>query len=126
VSDEPEQAQEIDYGPAFFEPAAEAGFRPPAHVDLAATYDALWRKQPQVPGFIQFARAIPGYAGQFDKRVPDDFTAKMELDAVDVACPCGETPRCRRNVPEECGCGRVFAYFAGTVHVARLPTGVVD
>jgi hypothetical protein len=56
VSDEPEQAQEIDYGPAFFEPAAEAGFRPPAHVDLAATYDALWRKQPQVPGFIQFAR----------------------------------------------------------------------
>jgi hypothetical protein len=123
VSDEPEpevERPEIDYGPAYFAPAPEPHRQAPAHVDLAASYDALWRKQPRVPGFIQFARSFPGYAALYTRRVPDQFVAMVSIDEVDVACPCGETPRCRWNVPEECACNRVFAYFAGTVWVAYV------
>lgn len=109
----------MDDGPACFD---EPGQRrmPPAHVDPAASYDTQWRKLPAVPGFIQVARAIPGYAQRFHKRVPDEFVAKVTTDEVDVACPCGGTPRCRWNVPEECGCGRQFAYLAGSVRVAYV------
>lgn len=92
----------------------------PARVDPAARYDTLWRKRPAVPGFIQWARALPGYAALFTKRVPDEFVAKVGVEEVDVACPCGETPRCRWNVPEECACGRLFAYFGSAVHVAYI------
>lgn len=99
-------------GPAHIEPA-----RP----DPAAFYDALWRKQPVVPGFIQFARALPGYAALWTGRVPDEFIAKVSIDEVDIACPCGETPRCRWNVPEECACNRVFAYYGSTVWVTYVP-----
>lgn len=98
--------------------AAARRFGPPAHVDPVANYDTLWRKQPQVPGFMQIARQIPGYAAQFSGRVPPEFTAQVELDVIEVACPCGETPRLRWNVPEPCPCGRVFVDLGGDVHVA--------
>jgi hypothetical protein len=87
--------------------------------DPAATYDALDRKQPQRIGFMQLARAIPGYASQYTGRVPPEFYAQVSVEEVDIACPCGNTPRCYWMVPKRCNCDRFFVYTGGDVRVAR-------
>lgn len=120
---EQEYEGEPAYRPA---PPREETRQRPAWVDPVAEYDALWRKRPSALGFMQFCRALPGYAAQFHKVVPDEFFIQVATDAVEVACPCGETPRCRWNVPAVCACGRVFAYLAGAVHVARAEPALVD
>lgn len=99
-------------------PAPPVRRPPPWRVDPAAGYDALWRKQPQVPGFMQFARAIPGYAAQFHGRVPEEFVVIVDRDLFAVKCPCGETPLLRRNIPEGCPCGRFYCEVGGAVRVA--------
>ena len=91
----------------------------PARLDPAANYDGIGRKVPQRLGFMQFARAIPGYVNQFTGRVPSEFIAQIETDIVEIACPCGNTPRCPINQPTACDCGRTFAYLGGEVRVAR-------
>jgi hypothetical protein len=116
VTDADEPARASSSGPAQF--ATPWRFEPPSHVDHAAKYDALWRKQPHVLGFMQYARAIPGLAAQFQTRVPPEFTAQVDIDVLDIACPCGLTPRLARNEIGECACGRVFARCGGAVHVA--------
>lgn len=90
----------------------------PVNPDPAAGYDALGRKFPHRLHFMVFARQFPGFAAQFTKRVPDQFVAKVDRDAFDVACPCGHTPRLRELGLAECNCGRVFALTAGEVRVA--------
>lgn len=90
-------------------------------LDPAADYDALSRKQPQRLGFMQLARAIPGYARAFAKSVPDNFYAQVSDGVVEVACPCGESPHCRLwAAPTACTCGRYFAYLGRDVRVARF------
>jgi hypothetical protein len=100
------------------EPARPAPPAPPWRVDPAADYDAIWRKVPQVPGFMQFARGIPGYAAQFRGRVPEDFVDEHEPGLFTVRCPCEQTPVLRRNIPKECSCGRVYCRAGGVVRVA--------
>lgn len=92
----------------------------PTHVDPAARYDLLWRKQPARLGFIQFARVLPDLAGLFNRRVPGEAWSKVETGVAQVSCPCGATPRCEDNVPKPCVCERVFVYFAGDVRVAYV------
>jgi hypothetical protein len=121
---EPERTPEEGQGEPVAEPAPPLAL-PPWRVDPAADYDALWRKLPQVLGFMQFARVIPGYAAQFRGRVPPQFTAQISHDVLEVACPCGETPRLRVNVPVCCVCGRVFCDVGGVVRVAYTEA-VVD
>lgn len=87
-------------------------------LDPAATYDLLERKQPQRLGFMQFARAIPGYAGLFTTEVPGEFVAQVGVDEVDVACPCGETPRVKWMTPTGCACERTFVNLGTSVRVA--------
>lgn len=91
---------------------------PPWRVDPAADYDALWRKVPKVPDFMVFARQFAGYAAQFHGRVPPEFIVQVEHDLMAVSCPCGETPLLRRNIPEECPCGRFYCEVGGVVRVA--------
>jgi hypothetical protein len=99
-------------------PPAPAPRLAPWRVDPAADYDALWRKVPKVPDFMVFARAISGYAAQFHGRVPAEFTVRVDQDRIAVSCPCGETPLLRRDVPEECACGRFYCEVGGVVRVA--------
>jgi hypothetical protein len=86
--------------------------------DPAATYDLLERKQPHRLGFVHFARAIPGYLNQFTTEVPGDFVAQVSVDEVDVACPCGETPRVGWMTPTGCACERTFVNLGTSVRVA--------
>jgi hypothetical protein len=91
--------------------------------DPAATYDVLDRKQPHRLGFMQFARAIPGYVDQFTGRVPPNFFVLTDEGVVDVACPCGATPSCEFMAPTACVCDRTFVYTGGDVRVAyALPS----
>lgn len=92
----------------------------PAQPDPAARYDYMGRKQPHRLGFMQFARAIPGYAGAFQKKVPDNFAAQVADGVVEVACPCGETPRLEWMVPTPCACERTFVNTGSAVRVARV------
>lgn len=94
---------------------------PVVHHDPAASYDALDRKQPHRLGFMQFARAIPGYASQYTGRVPPAFYFQVSVEEVDVACPCGHVPRCYWMVPKECECDRFFVYTGRDVRVANGP-----
>lgn len=100
----------------------------PARMDVAATYDALGRKQPQRLGFMQFARAIPGYAAQFAKRVPDQFVAQVDLGVLEVACPCGVTPGpcCAWMVPTPCECDRIYVNLGSAVLVGYCPPQALD
>lgn len=91
----------------------------PAFTDAAATYDALGRKQPHRMGFVQLARAIPGFTNQFAGRVPAEFIATVDSDTVEIACPCGRTPRVTLWGLTECDCGRFFTYTGRDVRVAR-------
>lgn len=93
----------------------------PVEPDLAAEYDLLGRKVPHRLGFMQFARAIPGYASQFTGRVPDQFVAQVDEGVVDVACPCGGTPRLEWMAPQACACGRIFANTGNVVRVVPRP-----
>jgi hypothetical protein len=125
--DEGEPEEESPEELVYFGPARPSPERlPPWRVDPAADYDLLWRKVPHVPGFMQFARAIPGYVDHFPGRVPPEFTVQVEYDVTEVACPCGETPRLRRNIPMVCPCGRVFFYFACEVRVGYVEDAVRD
>lgn len=88
--------------------------------DPAAKFDGLGRKQPQRLGFVQFARAIPGYVQQFSGRVPDE-QVKREPGTATLTCVCGRQHTLQANLPIECGgCNRVFALVAGRVRVAYL------
>jgi hypothetical protein len=93
----------------------------PVHVDPAADYDLLWRKQPVRLGFIQFARQLPPLAGLLARKVPGAAWMQVADGVVEVACPCGSTPRCEWNVPKPCECERIVLYFAGDVRVAYIP-----
>jgi hypothetical protein len=125
--DEGEPEEESPEELVYFGPARPSPERlPPWRVDPAADYDLLWRKVPHVPGFMQFARAIPGYVDHFPGRVPPEFTVQVEYDVTEVACPCGETPRLRRNIPMVCPCGRVFCDVAGEVRVGYVEDAVRD
>lgn len=90
--------------------------------DVAAPRDLLGRKVPHRLNFMHFARAIPGYIDQFKAKVPHEFYAQVDVDTVDVACPCGADPppRCVLLVPTACVCGRVFAYTGHDVRVAYI------
>lgn len=92
---------------------------PPANRDPAATYDFLYRKQPQRFGFVQLARGIPGFAALFTGRVPGEFFAQVDDDVVEVSCPCGHQPRLERMAPTRCNCDRAFVYDGREVRVAR-------
>lgn len=99
----------------------------PAHVDPAARYDKLWRKQPVRMGFIQFARVVPGLAALMAKRVPGDFWTQIDDGVWQVSCPCGKSPQLEWNVLHTCECNRVYVYLGGDVRVGYVtPEGVVD
>jgi hypothetical protein len=121
VDDQPLD-EDVEWEPV--PPAPSTERLPPWRVDPAARYDALWRKQPQVPGFMQFARAIPGYAAQFHGRVPENFVVEVDHGLFAVKCPCEETPLLRRNIPQECPCGRVYCHVGGGVRVAYTGAAV--
>lgn len=110
----------VEEGPERAQPFRPSDDRYPVSPDPAARYDYLGRKQPQRLGFMQFARAIPGYAAAFEKKVPDNFTAQVADGIVEVACPCGETPRLEWMIPAPCACERTFVNTGQTVRVARV------
>lgn len=98
---------------------------PPAVRDPAADYDALGRKQPQRLGVMAFARGVPGFIGRFDRRVPAQFVAQSTAEHVEIACPCGATPRIARLSLAACACGRVFADCGREIRVAVAPATTV-
>lgn len=91
----------------------------PVRLDPAADYDVIGRKVPQRLGFMAFARGIPGYAARFDREVPGEFLALVNDGVLEVACPCGQTPRLTRMAPVVCACGRTFAHVGSKVVAAR-------
>jgi hypothetical protein len=97
----------------------EAPFRgqPPAHVDPAATYDLLWRKQPVRMGFMQMARATPAIAAAMATKIPGEFWAQVATGVVQVSCPCGKAPQVEWNLLRVCECNRVYVYIGGNVRV---------
>jgi hypothetical protein len=99
---------------------------PPANPDPAATYDALYRKLPRVLGFIDFCRVIGGFAPGFRTAVPDESVTRLGDGEVEIACPCGATPRLRWNGVVACACDRVFGYCGGPVFVAYTGDSIVD
>jgi hypothetical protein len=93
----------------------------PIHPDPAASYDTVGRRQLHRLNFVHYARVVPGLAAQFTGRVPDDFVARIDEDHVDIACPCGATPRCELLVPKPCACERTFVWDGKVVRVAGSP-----
>lgn len=89
-------------------------------------YDAAGIKQPVKINFLTVARFLPGLVAQFDRVVPDDFVALIEEGVVDVACPCGSTPRLVIGEVDDCQCGRVFTYTGARVLVARFSTPATE
>lgn len=95
---------------------------PPVRTDPLAKYDMLWRKQPKRLGFLECARAIPGFIGQFPGRVPEErLTIDHAGEQAIFECVCGEIVYANFNRMEVCpgGCGRTFAFIGQRVCVRR-------
>lgn len=71
-------------------------------------------------GFL--ARGAPVVAEALARKIPPEFWTLIEDRRVDVACPCGETPRVAYDGITKCGCERVYVYDGQAVRVANSPT----
>lgn len=70
-------------------------------------------------GLSTFLQAIPGLAARFDKIVPPEFVVSVAEDELEIACPCGQTPRVRAGRLQSCDCNRWFLHDGRSVHVAK-------
>jgi len=73
---------------------------------------------PSRPNVLTFFNAMPWLLRYFDRKVPDGATFKDtdgDVEVIEVACPCGETPRVPIGSIEECKCERF--YFATPLRV---------
>lgn len=70
--------------------------------------------------FLTMARAVPGLAEQFAKKIPSEFWTLDDQTAI-VSCPCGETPESEVGVPSSCSCDRIYLYDGEAVRVTYAP-----
>lgn len=92
---------------------------PPVNLDPLATYDAQHRKQPHALRFLHYARSMPWLLAGFDRPVPDEFLFQADTGVLEVACPCGATPRVTPGQAVDCRCGRWFLSSGARVLVNR-------
>lgn len=97
--------------------------------DRAATERFLRRaaaKEPVKVGVGFFARAVPVIAEAFGRKIPAQFWTLVETELVEVACPCGETPRVPFDRITTCDCSRSYLYDGQAVRVANSPAASAD
>lgn len=90
----------------------------PAHEERER-YLAAQARPPERISAATLLQAIPGMAGHFDKRVPDEFWNQVADRIAEVACPCGATPRVSLNGLQACDCDRIFLHAGDRILVAR-------
>lgn len=94
----------------------------PAYLNPEREHDALGRAIPRNPfrskaGVLLLLR-LPGFAAQFEKRVPEDYTMGCW-----VRCVCGEIQAVDAGEVVECAgrCERWFFNTGESIRVARWP-----
>jgi hypothetical protein len=76
--------------------------------------------------YLTVARAAPEIMSLFRQKVPDEFWTRSDSKAVQVSCPCGQTPDCRQGIPQDCACGRWFLWDGKFLRVERDVSAAVD
>lgn len=89
---------------------------------LAAELEAL-RRPLHTIGPAGYVRGCPdiGRALMSGVVIPGNYWTQVDFDMVEIACPCGEAPRCISWAPTFCACGRAYAHFDGDVRVYFSP-----
>lgn len=84
--------------------------------------DHLGRREPHRMNVLTFMRAIPGFASQFQVRVPESFYSGKKKSC-EVRCPCGSTGDMELGVMFACpGCERIYLYLGSSLRVGNSPT----
>jgi hypothetical protein len=99
--------------------AADVRRRREAEVEAERERLAATRPPSTLSG-VAFIAAIPGYAAQWTKVVPQEYWRRDGADAV-VSCVCGAEARAVPHIPCECSCDRFFLWTGQTVRVAQYP-----
>jgi hypothetical protein len=83
--------------------------------------DRLGRRQPRRTNALMWFKAIPGFAVQFKRIVPESYFTAKPKGRCEVRCPCGTTQEFDMGDIHECegNCGRFYLWSSRTLRVAN-------
>lgn len=84
--------------------------------------DIYGQRLPRRLGMLSFIESIPGFAAQFNRKVPASFWS-LDDDSAVVACPCGGSPAIGPSRLTGCepNCPRYYLFTGDVVWVAGSP-----